>query len=88
MTDITASPMHETPKTVSRSLFQLALIRFRRNRAAMAGCVSLGADCCIAASTPTWLLSPIFPRAVAASSCSGPSSFATSTTAGTAGITL
>ncbi|NVP56785.1 ABC transporter permease [Mycoplana rhizolycopersici] len=41
MTDIAANPLHEPPKTVSRSLFQLALIRFRRNRAAMAGCVTL-----------------------------------------------
>lgn len=41
MTDLAANPLHEPPKTVSRSLFQLALIRFRRNRAAMAGCVTL-----------------------------------------------
>ncbi|PTM97228.1 ABC transporter permease [Mycoplana dimorpha] len=41
MTDITAPPLQGTPKTRSRSLFQLALIRFRRNRAAMAGCVIL-----------------------------------------------
>ncbi|MDR6755373.1 oligopeptide transport system permease protein [Mycoplana sp. BE70] len=41
MTDIAASPTHATSKTVSRSLFQLALIRFRRNKAAMAGCVTL-----------------------------------------------
>lgn len=41
MTDIALNPMHEAPKTVSRSLFQLALIRFRRNKAAMAGCVML-----------------------------------------------
>ena len=41
MTDIAANPLNEPPKTVSRSLFQLALIRFRRNRAAMAGCVTL-----------------------------------------------
>ncbi|MBD9374351.1 ABC transporter permease subunit [Rhizobium sp. ARZ01] len=41
MTDIAVNPMHEAPKTVSRSLFQLALIRFRRNKAAMAGCVML-----------------------------------------------
>jgi len=40
MTDI----LQETtasPETKGRSLFQLALIRFRRNRAAMAGCVML-----------------------------------------------
>ncbi|MCD2184122.1 ABC transporter permease [Rhizobium sp. GN54] len=41
MTDFAATPVSEPPKTVSRSLFQLALIRFRRNRAAMAGCVTL-----------------------------------------------
>lgn len=41
MTEIAANPLHEVPKTVSRSLFQLALIRFRRNKAAMAGCVML-----------------------------------------------
>lgn len=41
MTDIAASPTHATSKTVSRSLFQLALIRFRRNKAAMAGCLTL-----------------------------------------------
>lgn len=41
MTDIAAHPLQGTPKTRSRSLFQLALIRFRRNRAAMAGCVML-----------------------------------------------
>ncbi len=41
MTDLAATPMHEAPKTASRSLFQLALIRFRRNKAAMAGCVML-----------------------------------------------
>ncbi|WP_425488501.1 ABC transporter permease [Mycoplana azooxidifex] len=34
-------PMNEPPKTASRSLFQLALMRFRRNKAAMAGCVTL-----------------------------------------------
>jgi oligopeptide transport system permease protein len=41
MTDILSNPVSEVPKTESRSLFQLALIRFRRNRAAMAGCVML-----------------------------------------------
>lgn len=41
MTDLAATPMNEPPKTASRSLFQLALIRFRRNRAAMAGCIML-----------------------------------------------
>jgi oligopeptide transport system permease protein len=41
MTDIAAHPVHGAPKTKSRSLFQLAVIRFRRNRAAMAGCVML-----------------------------------------------
>ncbi|WP_275786178.1 ABC transporter permease [Pararhizobium gei] len=39
MTDIVTTPLpHET---ASRSLFQLATLRFRRNRAAMAGCVML-----------------------------------------------
>lgn len=41
MTDIAAHPPQEAPRSASRSLFQLALIRFRRNRAAMAGCVML-----------------------------------------------
>ena len=41
MTDIAVKPLQEAPKTVSRSLFQLALMRFRRNKAAMAGCVVL-----------------------------------------------
>lgn len=41
MTDLAATPMNEPPKTASRSLFQLALMRFRRNKAAMAGCVTL-----------------------------------------------
>ncbi|MBB3976590.1 oligopeptide transport system permease protein [Rhizobium azooxidifex] len=41
MTDLAAMPMNEPPKTASRSLFQLALMRFRRNKAAMAGCVTL-----------------------------------------------
>ncbi|WP_420963554.1 ABC transporter permease [Brucella sp. IR073] len=38
MTDIAHSPL---PETRSRSLFQLAFLRFRRNRAAMSGCVML-----------------------------------------------
>jgi oligopeptide transport system permease protein len=41
MTDILSNSVGEAPKTESRSLFQLALIRFRRNRAAMAGCVMM-----------------------------------------------
>ncbi|CAN7295085.1 ABC transporter permease [Pararhizobium sp. LjRoot238] len=39
MTDIVTAPL--PPETASRSLFQLATMRFRRNRAAMAGCVML-----------------------------------------------
>jgi oligopeptide transport system permease protein len=38
MTDILQTPA-ASPETKGRSLFQLAVIRFRRNRAAMAGCV-------------------------------------------------
>ncbi|WEZ82010.1 ABC transporter permease subunit [Rhizobium sp. 32-5/1] len=45
MTDIAtpAAPLPENsnPEMQGRSLFQLALIRFRRNRAAMAGCIVL-----------------------------------------------
>ncbi|PYE87878.1 ABC transporter permease [Phyllobacterium leguminum] len=43
MTDLTHSPMSDAaaPETRSRSLFQLALMRFRRNRAAMSGCFML-----------------------------------------------
>lgn len=40
MTDILQAPA-ASPETKGRSLFQLALIRFRRNRAAMAGCIML-----------------------------------------------
>ncbi|MBP2234567.1 oligopeptide transport system permease protein [Sinorhizobium kostiense] len=40
MTDILQVPA-ASPETKGRSLFQLALIRFRRNRAAMAGCIML-----------------------------------------------
>ncbi|KQS87620.1 MULTISPECIES: ABC transporter permease [unclassified Rhizobium] len=40
MTDI-LTPAALPPETQSRSLFQLAAMRFRRNRAAMAGCVVL-----------------------------------------------
>ena len=40
MTDIVTTPALP-PETTSRSLFQLAAMRFRRNRAAMAGCVML-----------------------------------------------
>jgi oligopeptide transport system permease protein len=40
MTDIVTTPALP-PETASRSLFQLAAMRFRRNRAAMAGCVML-----------------------------------------------
>ena len=40
MTDIVTTPALP-PETASRSLFQLAALRFRRNRAAMAGCVML-----------------------------------------------
>jgi len=38
MTDLAQSSV---PETRSRSLFQLALLRFRRNRAAMSGCIML-----------------------------------------------
>ncbi len=40
MTDIVQTPS-VSPETKGRSLFQLAAMRFRRNRAAMAGCVML-----------------------------------------------
>ena len=40
MTDIVQTPAI-TPETKGRSLFQLATMRFKRNRAAMAGCVML-----------------------------------------------
>ena len=40
MTDIARIPA-STPETKGRSLFQLATLRFRRNRPAMAGCVML-----------------------------------------------
>ncbi len=40
MTDIVQTPA-ATPETKGRSLFQLAAMRFKRNRAAMAGCVML-----------------------------------------------
>ena len=40
MTDIAQIPA-STPETRGRSLFQLATLRFRRNRPAMAGCVML-----------------------------------------------
>ncbi|MDK1482425.1 ABC transporter permease subunit, partial [Sinorhizobium sp. 6-117] len=40
MTDIVQAPA-STPETKGRSLFQLAALRFRRNRAAMAGCIML-----------------------------------------------
>ena len=60
----------------------------RQMAAATAGCVSFGADCCSAASVPSALLSPIFPSAIAASSCSGPSSLAISISRGMAVATL
>ncbi|MDQ0318107.1 oligopeptide transport system permease protein [Pararhizobium capsulatum DSM 1112] len=41
MTDIVNAPLVAPPETRSRSLFQLAAMRFRRNRAAMAGCIVL-----------------------------------------------
>lgn len=44
MTDIVTNPapaQPENPDTKSRSLFQLAALRFRRNKAAMAGCVMM-----------------------------------------------
>lgn len=41
MTDIARTEAPMAPETKSRSLFQLAVLRFRRNRAAMAGCVML-----------------------------------------------
>ena len=40
MTDVVQTPA-VTPETKGRSLFQLAAMRFKRNRAAMAGCVML-----------------------------------------------
>ncbi|ASY66164.1 Oligopeptide transport system permease protein OppC (plasmid) [Sinorhizobium sojae CCBAU 05684] len=40
MTDIVQTPS-VSPETKGRSLFQLAAMRFRRNRAAMAGCIML-----------------------------------------------
>ncbi len=43
MTDIARTDAPMTPDTKSRSLFQLAMLRFRRNRAAMAGCFMLAA---------------------------------------------
>ncbi len=39
MTDLSSTSLPEKDLTTGRSLFQLALIRFRRNKAAMAGCV-------------------------------------------------
>ncbi|MCA1439426.1 ABC transporter permease subunit [Ensifer sp. IC4062] len=41
MTDIVHVPEVSAAETKGRSLFQLAALRFRRNRAAMAGCVML-----------------------------------------------
>jgi oligopeptide transport system permease protein len=41
MTDLSTTSLPEAELTTGRSLFQLALIRFRRNRAAMAGCVMM-----------------------------------------------
>lgn len=41
MTDMVNTPLAPLPETKSRSLFQLAAMRFRRNRAAMAGCIVL-----------------------------------------------
>jgi oligopeptide transport system permease protein len=41
MTDLAGSAASVPPEMKGRSLFQLAAIRFRRNRAAMAGCVML-----------------------------------------------
>ena len=41
MTDIATDPASTPPQSTSRSLFQLAAIRFRRNKAAMGGCVML-----------------------------------------------
>ncbi|MCF3643321.1 ABC transporter permease subunit [Rhizobium sp. TRM95111] len=41
MTDITTAPVAATPEMAGRSLFQLAGIRFRRNRAAMVSCFVL-----------------------------------------------
>ncbi|TWF59190.1 ABC transporter permease [Neorhizobium alkalisoli] len=41
MTDIARDPAATLPETTSRSLFQLAALRFRRNKAAMGGCVML-----------------------------------------------
>ena len=52
--------------------------------AAIAGCAARGAVRCSAASVSSARLSPIFPSASAASSCSGPSSFATAVSASNA----
>ena len=41
MTDLAPATAGDLPQTASRSLYQLAALRFRRNRAAMAGCVVL-----------------------------------------------
>ena len=54
----------------------------RQIAAAIAGCVSFGAERCIAASAPSQFLSPILPSAIAASSWSGPSSLEISTSVG------
>ncbi len=64
------------------------LVPIRQMAAAMAGCASFGADCCIAASVPSAVLSPILPIAVAASSCSGPSILAISISRGMAAAIL
>lgn len=41
MTDLSSTSLPGSDLTTGRSLFQLALIRFRRNKAAMAGCVMM-----------------------------------------------
>ena len=41
MTDLAPATAGDLPQTASRSLYQLAALRFGRNRAAMAGCVVL-----------------------------------------------
>lgn len=41
MTDLSSTSMPDNSMTSGRSLFQLALMRFRRNKAAMGGCVMM-----------------------------------------------
>ncbi len=64
------------------------LLPIRQMAAAIPGCISFDAVRCSSASVPSAALSPIFPNAVAASSCSGPSIFAISISFGTAAAIL